>query len=72
MSVERKYLTTTQAAEYCGYSKSTLEKLRCHGGGPKYLQPIGGRRVLYRHEDIDDWLLKGQRGSTTEGDAAVG
>ncbi len=66
MSAERKYLTTVQAAEYCNYSKSTLEKLRCHGGGPKFLRPIGGRRVLYLREDIDDWLLEGRRTSTSE------
>ncbi len=66
MSVERKYLTTAQAAEYCRYSKSTLEKLRCHGGGPKFIRPVGGRRVLYLPEDIDDWLFEGRRESTSE------
>ena len=72
MSAERKYLTTVQAAEYCGYSKSTLEKLRCHGGGPTFLKPLGGRRVFYLHEDLDDWLMKGRRTSTSDmGPAAV-
>ncbi len=67
MSAERKYLTTVQAAEYCGYSKSTLEKLRIYGGGPRYTKRVGGRRVLYLREDVDEWLKEGKRSSTSEG-----
>ena len=44
MSSERTYLTTPKAAEYTGYAESTLEKFRCHGGGPAFLKPLGGRR----------------------------
>lgn len=47
-------LTTAQAAEHLHLSASTLEKMRCHGRGPKYLK-MGGR-VLYRHEDLESYL----------------
>jgi hypothetical protein len=65
MSENRTYLTTGQAAAYIGYAESTLEKLRCHGGGPTFLKPLGGRRVLYRVVDLDTWLLAGRRSSTS-------
>ena len=65
MSENRPYMTTAQAADYVSYAASTLEKLRCHGGGPAFLKPIGGRRVLYRIDDLDAWLLAGRRSSTS-------
>ena len=60
------YLSTPKAAEYTGYAESTLEKFRCHGGGPAFLKPIGGRRVLYAREDLDAWLQAGRRSSTSD------
>ena len=65
MSETRTYMTTAQAADYTGYAESTLEKLRCHGGGPTFLKPLGGRRVLYQIDDLDTWLLAGRRSSTS-------
>jgi predicted DNA-binding transcriptional regulator AlpA len=44
---------TKEAAAYLGVSSSWLDKLRCVGGGPKYLKL--GRRVLYRDADLDEW-----------------
>ncbi len=43
-----------EAAEYVGLSKSTLDKLRCFGGGPRYLKL--GRAVVYAKSDLDAWL----------------
>jgi excisionase family DNA binding protein len=47
-------MTTIQAASYLGLSKSTTEKLRHFGGGPKYLKL--GHAVRYRQQDLDAWL----------------
>ena len=69
MSEIRTYMTTAQAADYTGYAESTLEKFRCHGGGPTYLKPPGGRRVLYSVDDLDRWLSTGRRSSTSAADA---
>jgi predicted DNA-binding transcriptional regulator AlpA len=50
-------LTTPAAGVYTGFSKSTLEKLRCAGKGPRYIK-LGGQ-VRYRPTDLDDWLKSG-------------
>lgn len=57
-------LETEPAAAYCGCSKSTLEKLRVIGGGPAYLQPT--RKVVYQVSDLDAWLNRSRRGSTSQ------
>lgn len=55
-------LTTKEAASYCRCGKSTLEKLRLTGGGPRYLKPT--RSVVYQVADLDAWL-DGRRFSST-------
>jgi hypothetical protein len=58
-------LDTARAAEYCGdCSTSYLEKLRVKGGGPAYRKI--GRLVRYRPADLDDWIEKGRRISTSD------
>lgn len=44
-------LNTSQAAEYLGLKKGTLEVWRCHGRGPRYSKL--GSRVVYSKEDLD-------------------
>ena len=39
-------LTVDQAAIYLGLARSTLNKWRCHGGGPTFIKM--GRAVRYR------------------------
>jgi excisionase family DNA binding protein len=51
-SLER--FSGTQAANYLGLSKSTLEKMRIEGRGPRYLK-LGGR-CFYRRSDLDAYL----------------
>ena len=51
-----------EAAAYVGLSKSTLDKLRCFGGGPKYFKL--GRAVVYSKADLDVWLTGKIRSST--------
>lgn len=56
-------LDTKGAADYTGVAKSTLEKLRLTGGGPAYLKP--NRSVIYQVSDLDHWLDKSRRTSTS-------
>jgi predicted DNA-binding transcriptional regulator AlpA len=46
-------LRVAEAAEYVGLSPSTLNKLRCVGGGPPFLK--FGRSVRYLPEDCRAW-----------------
>ena len=57
-------MRTAEAAEYCGSSASTFEKLRLTGGGPVYSKI--GRRVVYRVVELDTWLAANQRRSTSD------
>ncbi len=57
-------LRTGEAAEYCGSSASTFEKLRLYGGGPRYVKI--GRRVVYDPADLDQWLASNRRTSTSD------
>lgn len=56
------HLKVRAAAEYIGLSKSTLDKLRCFGGGPVYLKL--GRAVVYSTDDLDCWLAARRRDAT--------
>lgn len=56
-------LDTEGAASYCGVGKSTLEKLRLTGGGPAYLKPT--RSVVYQVSDLDAWIDRHRRTSTS-------
>ena len=57
-------LPVSEAAQFTGLSKSTLDKLRVSGGGPIYLQL--GRRVLYDVADLEAWLISKRRSSTSD------
>ncbi|WP_082479826.1 MULTISPECIES: helix-turn-helix domain-containing protein [unclassified Rhizobium] len=55
-------LRVKQAAHHLGLSKSTLDKLRCFGGGPRYFKL--GRAVIYELSDLDAWKAERARCST--------
>ena len=56
-----------QAAFYCGLSKSTLDKMRSSGNGPKFIRL--GSRCVYLRDDLDDFLNSKPRfKSTAEAD----
>ena len=57
-------LTVVQAATYLGLAVSTLNKWRCHGGGPVFIKL--GRAVRYRQEDLDQFVMDGRSRSTSE------
>ena len=63
-AASRPMLRTPEAAEYCGSSTSTFEKLRLYGGGPLYSKL--GRRVVYYPDDLDAWLTANRRRSTSD------
>lgn len=56
-------LTTKDAVDVLGMSKSWLEKMRClgPGNGPKYVKV--GRAVRYRRSDLDSYLAANTIGS---------
>ncbi len=63
-----RLLRTRQAAQYCGFAKSTFEKMRVYGGGPRFIRRGG---VYYDSRDLDDWLASLPRfRSTSEADTA--
>ena len=53
-----------KAAVHTGLTKSTLNKYRGTGYGPRYLKI--GRRVLYDTADLDVWLDQHKRRSTAD------
>ena len=57
-------LNTAAAADYCGSTESTFEKLRLTGGGPVFIK--NGRRVVYQVSDLDAWLSANRRRSTSD------
>ncbi|RZN21115.1 helix-turn-helix domain-containing protein [Bradyrhizobium sp. Leo121] len=56
------HLKVSEAAEHLRLSQSTLNKLRCHGGGPTYFKL--GRTIVYSRADLDAWMLSRRRAST--------
>ena len=59
-----RYLRTPEAARFLGLSGRTLEKHRTYGTGPKYSK-IGGR-VVYAVEDLQAWVSRGEKRSTSD------
>jgi predicted DNA-binding transcriptional regulator AlpA len=60
----QELLRTSGAAAISGLSVSTLNKLRCSGGGPAFLKL--GRAVRYKPVDLKDWLDSRRVTSTSE------
>lgn len=62
--LSRKYMNTHDAAGYIGLGKSTLDKWRSQrSDGPRFMKL--GRRVVYRVEDLDNWVAENRRHSTS-------
>jgi len=57
------FLTQKRLSELIDVSERTLERWRVEGAGPAFVK--AGRRVLYRPQDLDDWLLASRRQSTS-------
>lgn len=52
------------AAGYLSLTTQRLAKMRLHGGGPAFIK--AGRSILYRREDLDNWLASLSRLSTSD------
>jgi Helix-turn-helix domain len=50
----RTYLTQKQLADFLSISERSLERQRSEGAGPRFHK--AGRRVLYRWDDVEEWL----------------
>ena len=59
-----RYLRTPEAARFLSLSGRTLEKHRTYGTGPRYSK-VGGR-VVYRIDDLQAWVTRGAKASTSE------
>jgi len=62
-------LDVQNSAARLGLSMSTLNKLRCHGNGPKYAKL--GKSIRYRIADLDAWITANLRASTSEASRAA-
>ncbi len=60
----QQLLTQQRLSDLIDVSERTLERWRVEGSGPVFCR--AGRKVLYRLEDIDDWLAASRRKSTSE------
>jgi len=58
--IRLEYLSTVQASEYTGFSKTTLDIWRSRGDGPPYIKLA--QAVRYKRTDLDDWLTAKRRG----------
>ncbi|KAB7645552.1 helix-turn-helix domain-containing protein [Polymorphobacter fuscus] len=65
----RPALNTEQAAAYCGLAATTMETLRCRGGGPRFVR-YGRKAIRYVMSDLDQWMAARTVGSTSENLAA--
>lgn len=63
-------LTTTQAAEFLGISKRTLDGMRLSGRGPVYSKV--GRLVRYPQAELERWIVQNQRLSTSNSNLTSG
>ena len=63
LSPPGRRLSVKEAAWHTGLSCSTLNKYRCSGQGPRFAKI--GRRVLYDIADLDAWLAKHLKTSTS-------
>ena len=59
-----RFLRTKEAAEFLSLSARTLEKHRTYGTGPRYSK-IGGR-VVYAVTDLQAWVNRGTKASTSD------
>ncbi|EGY26439.1 hypothetical protein DA2_1432 [Desulfovibrio sp. A2] len=54
----KEFLTSKEVARLYGIPYATLDTLRSRGGGPAYHQVHRGGTVLYRHEDIREYVTR--------------
>lgn len=65
MAITEKLLTTKEAAEFLGVSKAFLERDRWAGARVQFIR-VGSRAVRYRLSDLEDYIERQIRHSTSE------
>lgn len=60
----KELIDTTELARRIDVSEVTLARMRMQGDGPAFIRI--GRSVRYRWEDVEAWLEKQTRHSTSE------
>jgi predicted DNA-binding transcriptional regulator AlpA len=60
-----RLITQREAAEALSLSGRSLERMRCQGGGPKFVRLSRGR-IAYREADLEEWIAKRVVSSTSE------
>ena len=68
-AMHKGYLRTGPAADYLDIGKSTLERMRIAGTGPKF-RILGSKIVVYGIPDLDDFASRQVLSSTAERAAA--
>ena len=58
-----RLLDTVETSQLIGVHPATLATWRMQGIGPLYVK-VGPRKVRYRSEDINKWLVENTRTST--------
>lgn len=66
---QRGMMRVRDAARFLSLSASYLNKLRCSGGGPAFCKV--GRRVLYHPDDLERWLDRHRRVSTSDDGTSI-
>jgi predicted DNA-binding transcriptional regulator AlpA len=64
-SDQRRLLDVREAALRLGLSKSTLDKMRCSGRGPRFIRATD-RAIRYDPLDLDAFAAERRRRSTSE------
>ena len=67
-SITRCVLRPPDAAKYLSLSPSTLNKMRLRGDGPVFMK-LGTHAVAYDISDLNAWLDKRRRFSTSDNGA---
>jgi predicted DNA-binding transcriptional regulator AlpA len=62
---DKTLMRRKKAAEYINTSERFLENAALKGTGPRFIR-LSRRMVLYREEDLDDWLAQHTISSTSE------
>jgi len=62
--MEMTIVVPAAAAQFLCLKPSTLEKMRMHGGGPKFIRY--GRAVRYDLEELKRWAKSREKASTSE------
>ena len=51
------FLTESEAADYLGISKKTLQRWRFDHKGPAYAK-LNGKLIRYHQADLDEWMAQ--------------